>query len=257
MREDMKYLVGIHFLVIHILFISFCLNAKASSFNIHFEKNEVTFIDLYEAKKLTNSISELLPLSIKNALNMPINIYFEDLGAIKKIDCRKNVENVYGHYNKLTSSITLNKNLLNFINTEVDKDEINCKHKSMYKTVKATVLHELAHYIDDHSNILKLIAKNTFNHCKTKYPTKTCSAFFDEILETQSISKTPRFLDITYWDSGVLLIKNKNFNRSQSPDIYEFENPGETFAVNFEYFILDNKYSCKKPILGNFLSMLF
>jgi hypothetical protein len=89
-----------------------------------------------------------------------------------------------------------------------------CKHKNTHDEAIATLLHETAHVYEGHVS--------------------------------NSPSRQRTFRSLVYF------MKNKLSERS--PDPYEFKSYNESFAVNFEYFILDPQYQCRKPGLNKFFS---
>lgn len=94
-----------------------------------------------------------------------------------------------------------------------------CGHKTGYRLALATLLHELAHLYDDE---IKVSSQRRFRHLMT-----FSKGFFDE---------------------------QKNINPKRTPNIYEFRSPSEAFAVNFEYFIMDPDYQCRRPALYEFFT---
>lgn len=50
------------------------------------------------------------------------------------------------------------------------------------------------------------------------------------------------------------IAKRTNFLETRSPDRYEFRDPREAFAVNFEYFLLDPEFACRRPAMRRYLS---
>jgi hypothetical protein len=52
-------------------------------------------------------------------------------------------------------------------------------------------------------------------------------------------------------------LKAKNQLDSRSPDSAEFESLVESFAVNFEYFLLDQEFACRRPAVHRFLAERF
>lgn len=94
-----------------------------------------------------------------------------------------------------------------------------CGHKTGYRLALATLLHELAHLYDDE---VKISSQRRFRHLMT-----FSKGFFDE---------------------------QKNINPKRTPNIYEFRSPSEAFAVNFEYFIMDPDFQCRRPALYEFFT---
>lgn len=52
-------------------------------------------------------------------------------------------------------------------------------------------------------------------------------------------------------------LKQRNFLESASADAYEHKNVYEVFPVNFEYFMTDPDFQCRKPLLNSFFSRYF
>src|SRR5690606_26935052 len=67
-----------------------------------------------------------------------------------------------------------------------------------------------------------------------------------------TLSDQPRLLDLAGWPQRVGRRGERetdNGQISRSPDPYELVNPREFVAVNFEYFLLDPEYGCRRPAL--------
>ncbi|TWT23434.1 DUF4105 domain-containing protein [Luteimonas marina] len=70
------------------------------------------------------------------------------------------------------------------------------------------------------------------------------------------LSRDPRLLDLAGWPVRPLrfgLRTTHNDLRDRSPDAYELASPVEYFAVNFEHFLLDPDYACRRPALHRHL----
>ena len=71
-----------------------------------------------------------------------------------------------------------------------------------------------------------------------------------------NLSRNPRFLDLAGWQikpRRMGLRDTHNRLRDRSPDVYELTSPREFFAVNFEHFLRDPTYACRRPALHRFL----
>lgn len=71
-----------------------------------------------------------------------------------------------------------------------------------------------------------------------------------------NLSRNPRFLDLAGWQikpRRMGLRDTHNRLRDRSPDVYELTSPREFFAVNFEHFLRDPAYACRRPALHRFL----
>ena len=76
--------------------------------------------------------------------------------------------------------------------------------------------------------------------------------------EVAHVSFKEKFLYLAGWHKRGVVFKwksRRNFLNYRSPDPYEFTNTAEAFAVNMEYFLLDPKYQCRRPLLNNYLSI--
>ncbi|MDH7451817.1 DUF4105 domain-containing protein [Luteimonas composti] len=66
------------------------------------------------------------------------------------------------------------------------------------------------------------------------------------------VSRDPRLLDLAGWPVQPLrlgLRTTRNDFRDRSPDAYELVSPTEFYAVNFEHYLLDPEYACRRPAL--------
>ncbi len=96
-----------------------------------------------------------------------------------------------------------------------------CGHQSLYQLVLATLLHEVLHLYD----------------------------------QISGVSKNPAYQHLLQFSRQGIRRKLQAHNqlRLRSPDIYEFQNIEESLAVNFEYFILDPEFQCRRPAVYQFL----
>lgn len=108
-----------------------------------------------------------------------------------------------------------------------------CGHTNLYRLAQATLIHEVAHHIDRE----KLLSKQSSFRYLTKFYEKKSAANY---LIAGGIAPGRQ--------------KSKNIDFERSPDPYEFTSPAEAFAVNFEYFILDREFGCRRPDLFQFFS---
>lgn len=70
------------------------------------------------------------------------------------------------------------------------------------------------------------------------------------------VSSDPRWLDLAGWPTRPLRFGRRtarNDLRDRSPDAYELASPRESFAVNFEHFVLDPDYACRRPAQHRYL----
>jgi hypothetical protein len=74
------------------------------------------------------------------------------------------------------------------------------------------------------------------------------------------LARDPRLLDLAGWPVVPLrfgLRTPRNTMRERSPDPYELASPAEFVAVNFEHFLLDAGYACRRPALDRLLRAHF
>lgn len=98
----------------------------------------------------------------------------------------------------------------------------SCGHKSLYRLALATCLHEVLHVYD----------------------------------QLTRVSETPSYQHLQQFARQGTLPKLRAHNqlRVRSPDLYEFHDIAENLAVNFEYFILDPEFKCRRPAVYQHLS---
>lgn len=124
---------------------------------------------------------------------------------------------IYGEYQNGVVSLD-NALIERALVSELDSEDYSCKHKSYKKLFVSTVIHEAFHAYD--------LSKNKKDR-----------------VENNELFKSLGFFDLDR--------KKKNFNSfpMRSPNKYEYTNTREFVAVNFEYFILDSKFKCRRPNL--------
>lgn len=185
---------------------------------------------------LLKQTAELLPDIVKEKLENPIEVSFEffkesaQLTSLPKDKCKKSVNLIYGKTNFISKNqIKLNYLLLaEILKGEDNSTSFDCGHKNYYRVAMATLIHETAH-IYDHQ----------------KFGSKV-------------ISGQKSFFKLADWKKN-LIFKNtsKNLSQKRSIDPYEYKSLEEHYAVNFEYFILDSEYKCKRPSYYRFFTEQF
>ncbi len=137
-----------------------------------------------------------------------------------------------------------------------------CQHKNTYRLAEGVLLHELAHLFDYRN--LKFGNERKFQKFCAMVAATPLNPSMESCHELQkysrSVSDHPAFLNLVGWTKKGLLFKNRtenlNHRLGRSPDLYEYKNAEEAFAVNFEFFILDEDYSCRRPSLARFFTTL-
>lgn len=116
------------------------------------------------------------------------------------------------------------------------KSPIACRHGSLHAEVLATVLHELGHAYEREARRRKQ------DSVPSRFPIPSADG---------------SYLSIADFDPGVVFPSNKNTHPLRSPDPYEIRSAQESFAVNFEYFLLDEAFACRRPTVARYLSRIF
>ena len=216
-----------------ICFILFFQIANAFAISVSFDSS-MSDTDKKILNKTFLEIEGILPSKMIAGLPKNIVVSLDKLNPNQKmpgaeICLSKNAEEnknrfVYGFYNKSKNALTLNPLVLAELEKgETNSQKINCQHGSIYKQAMVTIIHELTHAFD---------------------------------LNQDNISSTKEFLRLAGFKKGLIKIKNKNSNPMRSADLYELKNSAESFAVNMEYFLLDEEYACRKPSLFKFYKNL-
>lgn len=201
-----------------ILFITTSAFAKTISIKAKDEASKKT------ARVFVDQTLKLVPSSILKVLDKKtISVEFKDLNPTKvelPNPCEEGSNFKYGNYN--LGKITLDERFLEVIKENKNSIDFNCKHKSYLNLAKAALLHEIAHSYDN------------------------------KFLWSKRASNDLELRSLGFWDTESHLNKNYNTFHKRSPDEYEYEKRKEYFAVNFEYFILDPEYKCRRPELYNY-----
>jgi hypothetical protein len=254
-----------------IFFASLSVHAQAEKFRLYSDPKKYTKEQYVGIIHFMESVESLMPAKMKAVIARPIFIDFADLGSVVNIypECDLSVESlkkksdtaILGHLEnglftngKKIPGVRINRGLLNDIYAgPVKAKTFTCGHKNSYQLAQATVLHELAHLYDFMEEKIGEEAQiaNTCITMGQEDRQRDAQCRFQEA-NRKTISGTLSFLNNSGWtEKGFIIKKRRNLNQAldRSPDIYEFKNPMEAFAVNFEYFIMDPDYKCRRPTL--------
>jgi hypothetical protein len=132
-------------------------------------------------------------------------------------------------------------------------------HGTVRRELLATVLHELMH-LYDRQRAWSTAERRLLQRCRISEG-RTGQVGLPRECRGQSarrftLSDDPRLLDLAGWPQRVGTRgarEQDNGQRVRSPDSYELSNPREFVAVNFEYFLLDPQYACRRPALQRHL----
>ncbi|MFN9066253.1 MAG: DUF4105 domain-containing protein, partial [Bdellovibrionales bacterium] len=161
--------------------------------------------------------------------------------------------------------ITLNQQLLAVILQGSRADLLPLgpsQYRNQWTEALGTVLHETAHMYD-FLNLQPKTTQDYVEHCRSiqnhqdNHLPPAC-----EVLRTlkTTVSTDPRYLEAAGWplsSQGENLRSKENVLSFRSVDAIELKNPVEHFASNFEHYLLDPEYSCRKPTLADFFDRHF
>ncbi len=201
---------------------------------------------------------DLIPTSMKKSFLKPVEVQFRSMDQ-------------YAHGTGGWNRITLNKNFIPHIlkgkfqsAPSLDPEGRITQHKTMYQLALATVLHETAH-LYDFLNIQDRDSRGKISWCEDARIFETTDKELPEICRAYGRTKTsvsthPHYLERVGWfqtQNGQGNRIDENSFKYRSPDRYELRNPQEHFAVNFEFFLLDPQFKCRRPTLYKFFSSYF
>lgn len=202
-----------------VFIMTLCSSAYAGEFKLLSNNKTVAVSDIL------SEITSDLPATMKETIGKEVTVQFKNLNKVELdgIDDNCSQHIIVGRDIMLDSNSTIE--IENVFAKEIQKGNrsINCAHKDIKSYLKATIVHELAHMYD----------------------------------QKKAISKSPLFLNISGWIAkGIFIKKRTNLNQlnERSPDRYEFKNSAETFAVNFEYFLYDADYKCRRQTYYEYYS---
>jgi hypothetical protein len=257
----------------------FPLSVHAGEFSLAFKEPG---LDAGQARIVQDFLAETvrsLPEKVKSQLNRKITITFKNLTALDRIpipDCRpaeaggkdktiKSPLRIFGQVphtlfgKDRIREILIDKSILHeILGGRSQSRDFNCGHKNTTRFAKSVLIHEIGH-LYDYMNVDSREELEQRGRCD-KLTDREISAdpvCRDLKQKTRSLSQHPYFLNMTGWTLKGLLVptRTENLNSSfiRTPDKYEFHNPEEAFAVNFEYFLLDPGFRCRRPTLFRFL----
>lgn len=175
------------------------------------------------------------------------NLIIELPAEMKQVVARINPKIVFIYKSKeFFGSYNNKKNVLS----------LNHSIKNNSEALKRTVFHELAHLYDIHATKVvdrKKLETECFNEessnndfchmVNQKYLKLSSDIIFQTLFGARIDSRRTIYLE--------------NLILERSPDHYEFKNERELFAVNFEYFMLDKEYKCRRPLQYKYFSNIF
>lgn len=137
------------------------------------------------------------------------------------------------------------------------------RHASLELELQATVLHELAH-LYDRARYWTPAERRLHGRCRQQLASLGAvglpGACRGQTARRYTLSDHPRLLDLAGWPQAVGRRGAReafNGQQARSVDRYELSHPREFFAVNFEHFLLDPQYACRRPSLAALFSEHF
>lgn len=136
-------------------------------------------------------------------------------------------------------------------------------HGTVRRELLATLIHELGH-LYDRARLWSLEERREFGLCRSRAqslgPVGLPDACRGQTERRFTLSDDPQLLDLAGWPQRVGQRGEReraNAQQARSPDSYELTNPLEFVAVNLEYFLLDPRFACRRPLLHRYFSEHF
>jgi hypothetical protein len=213
---------------------SFLLLGLVFSWASAWSSTDLSFQTNTKEPKILSVLEELnseLPEGFKKFLPSHIKLEFKNLNgrSLEELKCESGI--VIGRKLKIfkEEKIEIDNVFIQEIlrgDRSLDCENRTINHSSVKKYFKATVAHELAHLYDSR----------------------------------QKVSDNPFFLNLSGWmRKGMIIRRKTNLNQREerTPDAYELKNAKETFAVNFEHYLYDENFGCRRPTYFEFLNNEF
>lgn len=232
-------------------------------FQLQLEPQGLSSIEREKATQFINEVERALPSTLKQRLNKNLKIRFAPLSA-------------HGETRVSGNSITLSKNLLSAIldgpAKSAQNTTVSSQHKTQYDIAFGTLIHEIAHHYDFHSikglpgeaertkclNQKRELSQNKkINQNGTAQGLPEACYWYSY---QRNVSDNPQFVYALSWNEKELAkgtVINPDDQVHRSPNPYEFKSKEEAFAVNFEFYLMDPEYKCRRPTAYNFLKKHF
>lgn len=190
------------------------------------------------AQILLQQAEDLLPASIKQSFKKPVEVRFESL--------KEHGDHALGKLAWGSIRIDL-KAVPEILRGEKNATATQRTHKTFYREILATVVHETIHAYD-RLNEHDAEEARMIRQCKdekerdgAQRTSPECRAYENMY---RSYSQNPYFTMIAgFVDS------DESWMKHRSPDVYELTSTYESFPVNMEYFLMDPDYACRRPSL--------
>jgi hypothetical protein len=221
----------------HLISISSCFS---SEIQYSFDK-KISSSDQKLINQVFSILNEKLPTKFKEGLSSKLSIKIEDVkgqtsfpvdicdqkeSEVRPLKILGNNKKFFTvEYNKDLNQLRINRILLNTI-IDPNSSEIasKCSLKNVFLEAEGVLIHSLAHVFDNQNGLL---------------------------------SESDQFVSQSDFKKSGLRLKLKNDKSEKSLSIEEKKSVSEYFATHFEYFVLDENYACRKPLLFNYFKNLF
>ena len=209
--------------------------------------------------KLAANIDQILPQKIKDEVANRIRIKFQTLNdttiptphceAVSEEDASKLSKIKYGTFHSSGKNIIIARQLLSQYE-DGEKHTYPCRHGNLRKRLQGVVLHEIFHAYDKKGKFKRqedVKGCPSFNGpLNANRLSWKCRVLYKQSMKKRRVSGDMVFQGQSFW---------RNDKRNiRVPDPYENHNKEEYAAVNFEYFILDKEYQCRRPMQYHFFN---
>lgn len=219
-----------------------------------------------ELLKLIDESVALLPESFFSALKAPISVRIETGGSYVAM-ARGHTVSLGRQFMKLLAldprtdfSGSSEVHEILFAASDLPAAQLVLPmHKTVHQYLLAALVHEYAHVFDRNANKLGTRIKALpcrVGRERTVQPNAPCHLSYNE--RSRAISDSYEFLNLVHHHNKRSLVNRDATNTliERTADPYETTNSDEAFAVNFEYFVLDSEYKCRRPGLYELFSNL-
>ena len=208
---------------------------------------------------LAQEVEQLLPEKFKSKISEKFILSFRPLNKQKLTPPHCNPLNseqasqnsiFYGRLNRFAKKIIIERQLLSWYGKR--EPILNCIHGSLHKMLLAAIIHEIFHAYDQEPFERE---KELLRGCpararhKNKAINKRCQLLRVQWARRRKISGDIVFQNQSFWSN------DKKSTRILSH--YENHNIAKYAAVNFEHFILDKEYKCRRPLQYRYFSKEF
>jgi hypothetical protein len=209
---------------------SVAFRPNVANFQISLDSKESSSLNRDEINSVSRfllEISSILPEKMKSTLVSGVQIRFADIESDWVNRCEWNQIMGYRLGASRGNVITLERTLKQAIlDGPARASKKGCGYPNAYRFAMATLIHEIARVYDRQSEL----------------------------------SKNPRIQTLLgAAEIGGILPKRRQGEEisERTPDVSEFENSEEGFAVNIERYAMDPEYACRRPALAHaFASLL-